>query len=258
MSMENENQFGNLYSQYYDLLYRDKDYNAEVSFVDGLVQKYGTPQTSLLDLGCGTGKHCELFCDKGYKVHGVDMSADMLSVAEKRRAGREDKMSFELSDICEFSIDESFETVVSLFHVMSYQNTNANLLKAFQTAKQHLKPNGIFIFDFWYGPGVLTDLPTTRVKRLEDDNLKVTRLTESNMHAQQNVVDVNFTLFLENKLDKTTVEQTELHHMRYFFDTELELLCDQVGFEITYKSEWLNDKQPGFGSWNVVWVVKNI
>ena len=43
---------------------------------------------------------------------------------------------------------KKYDVVISLFHVMSYQNNNEKILKAFSTAKKHLKANGIFIFDF--------------------------------------------------------------------------------------------------------------
>ena len=35
--------------------------------------------------------------------------------------------------------DKKFDVVVSLFHVMSYQNSNSELFKAFEVAKKHLK-----------------------------------------------------------------------------------------------------------------------
>lgn len=257
MSDKNETQFGNLYSQYYDLLYLDKDYNAEVEFIDNLINTYASSKFNLLDLGCGTGKHCELFCESGYKVHGVDLSADMLSIAKAKCVGREGQLSFTQASICEFDSDEIFDIAVSLFHVMSYQNSNTDLLKTFQVVKKQLKKGGLFIFDFWYGPAVLTDLPKTRIKRLENEQLKVTRIAESVMRARENVVDVTFNLFLENKATKLVEMKTETHHMRYFFDTELEMLCDQVGFDIKYKSAWLSEKSPDFNSWNVVWVIQN-
>ena len=62
-----------------------------------------------------------------------------------------------------------------------------NLLSAFEVAKNHLNENGIFIFDFWYGPAVLTDLPSARVKRLENEDIKVTRVAEPVLHSQQNI-----------------------------------------------------------------------
>ena len=45
--------------------------------------------------------------------------------------------------------------------------------------------------------------------------------------------------------------------MRYFFDTELDLICKQVGFVTKQKYEWLSDKNPDFNNWSAVWIVKN-
>ena len=251
------NQFGNLYSQYYDLFYSDKDYSAEVDYINSLIQANNKNINSLLDMGCGTGKHAELFCNKGYTVHGIDLSEDMLKIAENRRIGKENKLSFSHSNIQNLSLNKKFDVVVSLFHVMSYQNSNSELFKAFEVAKKHLKDDGIFIFDFWYGPAVLTDLPTTRVKRLENDNIKVTRLAEPILNAQKNIVDVHYDIFIENKETKEVIEKKELHKMRYFFDTELEFICESIGFKILNKYEWLSYKKPDFSSWNVVWIIKN-
>lgn len=251
------NQFGDLYSQYYDLLYSDKDYIGEVEYVDSLIKVNSNKVKTLLDMGCGTGKHAELFCDRGYKVHGIDLSEDMLKIAETRRIDKENKLSFSHSNISELNLDKKFDAVVSLFHVMSYQNSNEELIKAFEVAKNHLNNDGIFIFDFWYGPAVLTDKPVTRIKRLEDERIKVTRLAEPILHAGKNIVDVNYDIFIEDKTSKEVVEKKELHKMRYFFDTELEMICKQVGFDVIQKYEWMSNKNPDFNSWNVVWVVKN-
>lgn len=210
------NQFGDLYSQYYDLLYSDK----------------------------------------GYIVHGIDLSEDMLKIAETRRKGKENRLSFSHSSIQELNLDEKFDAVVSLFHVMSYQNTNEELIKAFEVAKNHLSDGGVFIFDFWYGPAVLTDLPTTRVKRLENEQINVTRIAEPILHAQENIVDVNYDVFIEYKQTNDVLEKKELHKMRYFFDTELELICKKIGFFIENKYEWMSEKKPDFSTWNVVWVLK--
>ncbi len=250
------NQFGNFYSQYYDLLYSDKDYKREVEYIDGLIKSNSSNSKTILDMGCGTGKHAELLCDKGYSVHGIDLSENMLKIAETRRHGKENKLNFSHSNIQELNLNKKFDVVISLFHVMSYQNSNDKLIKAFEVAKKHLADDGIFIFDFWYGPAVLTDLPITRVKRLENENIKVTRLAEPVLHARENIVDVNYDVFIENKISKEVIEKKELHKMRYFFDTELEIVCQLVGFEVLNKFEWISNKNPEFSSWNVVWIVK--
>lgn len=250
------NQFGDLYSQYYDLLYSDKDYSGEVAYVDNLIKANAKNAKTLLDMGCGTGKHAELFCYKGYIVLGIDVSEDMLKIAETRRSRKEDKLSFSHSNILELDLDKKFDVVVSLFHVMSYQNSNEELIKAFEVAKNHLNDGGVFIFDFWYGPAVLTDKPTTRIKRLENSFIKVTRFAEPILHAQKNIVDVNYDVFIEDKITKEVVEKKELHKMRYFFDTELAMVCDKLGFKLLQKYKWMSNENPDFSSWNVVWVVK--
>lgn len=79
------NQFSDLYSQYYDLLYQNKNYKKEVDYVDNLIKSYLKNPKTLLDMGCGTGRHAELFCEKGYIVHGVDISKNMLKIAEERK-----------------------------------------------------------------------------------------------------------------------------------------------------------------------------
>ncbi|MCK9224198.1 MAG: methyltransferase domain-containing protein [Candidatus Muirbacterium halophilum] len=251
------NQFGKLYSQYYDLLYSDKDYSSEVEYIYNIIKANKPDAKTLLDMGCGTGRHASLLCDKGYIVHGIDLSKDMLEIAETRRSGREDRLSFSHSNIQELSLNKKFDIVVSLFHVMSYQNSNDELIKAFEVAKSHLDDDGIFVFDFWYGPAVLTDLPTTRVKRLENDSIKVTRLAEPFLHARENIVDVNYDIFIEDKKTKEIVEKKELHKMRYFFDTELELICKQAGLKVEKKERWMSEDNPDFNSWNVVWRIKN-
>jgi len=107
-------QFGNLYSQYYDLLYKDKNYNKEVEYIEKLIKKNCNNAKTVLDMGCGTGRHAELLCDKGYIVYGVDLSEDMLIIAEKRRKGKEEKLFFIHSNIQELNV--RFRLVINRFN----------------------------------------------------------------------------------------------------------------------------------------------
>ena len=250
-----KHQFGDLYSQYYDLLYSDKDYKGEVKYIDGLIKEYVPHAKTLLDMGCGTGKHAQMLCDSGYLVHGVDLSEDMLKIAEKRVDGREGKLSFSYSDVKDLQLDKKFDVITSLFHVMSYQAGNEDVLEMLGTAMKHLGPNGVFIFDFWYGPAVLTDLPQVRVKRLENDNMKVTRIAEPVLFPNQSLVDVNYDVFIEDKKNNSILEQTEVHRMRYFFETELASMCEESEFKVIKKYSWMSSDEPSFKSWNVVWVI---
>ena len=218
------------YARYYDLLYRDKDYAGESEYVAAHIRKQAPQAERILELGCGTGAHAEHLARMGYSVHGVDMSEAMLARAEARKAALPPdvaaRLSFGLGDVRSVRIGETYDAVISLFHVMSYQTTNADLEAAFATASVHLQPGGLFLFDFWYGPAVLTQKPEVRVKRLEDKEIKVTRIAEPEMHVNENVVDVNYTVFIEVKASKKVEQVKETHRMRYLFLPELLRFAD--------------------------------
>jgi SAM-dependent methyltransferase len=170
------------YARYYDLLYRDKDYAQEADFIQRLLQTHAPTAQRLLELGSGTGRHAEHLAEQGYHITGVERSAEMLARCSQRQAHQPSaiaqRLSFLQGDLREVRLDQTFDAVLSLFHVISYQTSNADLAAAFKTVALHLKPGGVFIFDVWYGPAVLHDLPQVRVKRLHDDDLAITRIAE--------------------------------------------------------------------------------
>jgi SAM-dependent methyltransferase len=249
------------YSRYYDLLYRDKDYIGESQFIHKLIQSHAPNSHNILELGCGTGHHAALLAQQGYKLHGIDISQEMLDYANKRRsqvtAEVASNLQFTQGDICKVRLNQKFDVVISLFHVISYQTTNADLQAAFATAKAHLKPNGIFIFDVWYGPAVLTTPPTVRVKRLEDEIIQITRIAEPVIYPNENLVDVNYNIFIKDKENNTITELQETHKMRYLFKPEIEILLANSQLEIDASQEWLTSQNASLDTWNVYFLVKN-
>ena len=85
------------YSKYYDLIYKDKDYQREADFVISLIRRYCPGAKSILSLGCGTGNHDFLFSQSGYEVTGVDLSEEMIRIANIKNSGKKNKdsLSFE-------------------------------------------------------------------------------------------------------------------------------------------------------------------
>jgi len=248
----------NDYARYYDLLYRDKDYVSETSFILTLVREHCLGASDILDLGCGTGAHAHHLAESGVCIHGVDRSTEMLEEAAIRHRGLPpqiaSRLSFSQGDAREVRLGKVFDVVISLFHVMSYQIRNEDVLDTFATAKAHLRPGGIFIFDCWYGPGVLTDLPVTRVKRIGDDAISVTRIAEPTIRPKENVVDVNYTIFVRDKVSGATEELKELHQMRYFFPPEIQMFADNSAFKVIAQREWMKQTEPSMNTWNACFV----
>ncbi len=247
------------YARYYDLLYRDKDYAAEAEYVAGLIRKFHPSARSVLELGSGTGIHASLLAEKGFTVHGVERSPEMLarSLALTENRPGAVGLTFTPGDIRDVRLNKQFDTVIALFHVISYQTTNDDVTAAFETARYHLNPGGLFIFDIWYGPAVLTERPAVRIKRMANDQAEITRLAEPILHPNENRVDVHYHVFVRNLIPSQTVsELKETHVMRYFFKPEIERIATHAGFQSMHAEEWLSGKAIGCGTWGVCFVLK--
>jgi SAM-dependent methyltransferase len=243
------------YARYYNLLYRDKDYVGETEYVASLLQRFCPEANRIIELGSGTGRHAGLLSRKGYAVHGVEMSSEMLAQARSVSAVNEN-LTFSQGDIRNVRLQTTFDAALSLFHVISYQTTNNDLLAAFRTAREHLSSGGIFIFDCWYGPAVLTERPSVRIKRVADEEIEVTRLVEPELHSNGNVVDVHYHMFVRDKATNAVTELREMHRMRYLFQPEIELLLEQAGFRLVHCEEWMTGKTIGTLTWGACFIAE--
>ncbi len=239
--------FADLYSRCYQLLYRDKDYSAEVAYVDGLLQGAGVLPGPLLELGSGTGGHAVGLSERGWAVHGVELSPGMLQAA--RRVEAPPRVVFEQGDARTVRVGRRFGAVVSLFHVVSYQTTPEDLEAMLATVREHLHPGGLFLFDCWYGPGVLSDPPVTRVRRCEGDGREVVRVAEPRLLPSLDCVDVCYDLLLLDPVARTFERAQEVHRMRYFFLPALRALLEASGFTLEFGHEWMTRSEPGERTW---------
>lgn len=247
------------YADYYDLIYQNKNYKAETSYVKQLLEKHKSDITNVLEIGCGTGMHAvELCLTSNYRVHGIDLSSKMISLAKAKLPQQLlNRLTFSLGDSRDFVINDKFDVATSLFHVMSYQTSNSDLRQTFETVARHLKPGGIFVFDYWYGPAVLSELPETRVKRFEDKNYKITRIAEPQTDTCSCKVTVNYELLIESKTTGAHYKIRENHKLRYLFLPEIEELCSKY-FTIKEHLGWMSNNEPSNSNWAGVSILEKI
>jgi len=240
------NQF-KTYAFYYDLLYHDKDYRKESTYIHSLIQKYRTKSKSILSLGCGTGKYENELSKFGYEITGIDMSEQMIAIAQK---SDNPKCQFVQGDIRTARLGKKFDIVISLFHVINYQTTDEDLLSAFKTVHEHLINGGIFLFDFWYGPAVLAEPPYPRTKTFENDSLRINRTAFPKVDKSNNTVTVDYKVKIFNKLLNETEHLHEVHRLRYLFLPELEFMLKNLPLNIVSSQAWLSDsKRLNSKSW---------
>ncbi len=242
----------NLYSKYYNLFYRSKDYNAEAIYISKCIKRYSPNAKTILEFGSGTGTHGLILQKMGYNIYGIERSNQM--VLEASLSG----YPCEQADITNFEIDRKFDAVVSLFHVISYINHNDELEKVFRNAAKHLNSKGLFVFDIWYSPAVYNQKPETRIKKVENEEISVVRMAEPEIYINKNVVDVSYTILVKDKNNDKWIEFKEKHPMRHFSIPEIDLLATFTGFELLKAEEFLTGNQPSENTWGVNFILKKI
>lgn len=246
------------YAYYYNAFYKDKNYPAEAKTVDMLLRRHSRQIKNIINFGCGTGKHDIELTKLGYHCKGIDMSPLMIKIAKENTSRDKSGIEFEVADIRNYEAANKYDAVISLFHVISYQNSNTDALNAFQSARKSIHYGGYFLFDVWYGPGVLSDKPCVRVKEVEDDENKLIRIARPVMHDKENIVDVNYEVLIINK--KTARVQTiqETHNMRYFFRPELEMLLEKAGFKLIENIDCQTLWETDYRSWTSYFLAEAI
>ena len=182
----------------------------------------------------------------------------MVLLAQERKNNQpttiSNKLEFITNDIRYISLNRKFDSIVSLFHVMSYQCANIDIIKSLKNVSNHLQPGGIFIFDCWYGPAVLSDKPYKRTKNFENTNILVSRIANPKMYPTLNQVDVEFKIVITNKSTNQIKKVTEIHRMRYFFNPEIEYFLENSGLQLLHCEQWLTRDIPSFNSWYVTFI----
>jgi glycine/sarcosine N-methyltransferase len=120
-------------------------YDAIVSApVEGWIEEIRRHRASgsLLDAGCGTGRHAEALVRAGFEVELVDASPDLLAVARTRNPG----IRAHLADICAMDLGRRYD-VVACRGVLNDMLTDAERSAAVERLTAHLAPGGVLVLD---------------------------------------------------------------------------------------------------------------
>ena len=241
------------YGQYYDLFYRDKNYEKELDYIEGIIRETHSQVDTVLELGCGTGGHAFPLAARGYSVTGIDRSESMIKQANLIKAdkphGIVSKLEFIHADILGYSSSSEYSCVLSLFHVMSYMIRERDLKKAFQVAYSHVASSGFFIFDFWHKDGVMSEKPEYRKRIVENNFVTVTRESIPTLNLKEGIVDVLFKIVVTDKSNGRQTSFEELHSMRYFSTSEIRFLLESLGFNSVEFLGWQKKSSPNSNDW---------
>ncbi|MCH5321831.1 MAG: class I SAM-dependent methyltransferase, partial [Eubacterium sp.] len=117
------------FAQFYDDLTENVDYKVRSEYISNFFSDCNKKSVKLLDLACGTGTFSKLFSDMGYSVTGIDISEEMLTVAEEKCFG---KVNFLKGDITDFSLPDKYEFCICALDSINHLNGIDDVKKCFK------------------------------------------------------------------------------------------------------------------------------
>lgn len=245
--------FNTTYSNYYDKIYKEKDYEKEAIFIKNVIKKYSQLKVEdILSLGCGTASHDIILAKNGFKILGVDMSKKMIEIAEQKAKKERVDIRFKIADIMNFNISAKFDFAMAMFNIAGYMTENDKMEKMLKNVSKSLKNNALFVFDCWYGPAVLKDRPSDRVKEFDYNGKKITRKTSQKLDIEKSIIDIDFEL---SENGKTIAKEN--HKMRFWFFKELEYFLNKNGFKLLKICNFLDlNSKISEDNWNIFVIAK--
>lgn len=238
----------------YDLLYEGKDSQAEVAWVARSLRSHGCHLGSnLLEFGSGTGRHARLLADMGYHVTAIEPSSEM-----RKRANSHPRVKSLSGDTFSTRLEEKFDAVLALFHVMSYHTTYREISAFFETASTHLDAGGLFAFDVWYSPAVHHLVPENRIVEKANESITVTRFATATEDIPRSLVTVLYKYILRERVSRKQTTFSERHTLRHFTQTEIDFLSRQYGFTLVTSMEFMSGEKPSRATWGVWFVLRKI
>ena len=132
------------WAQVYDHLTENVEYEARSAYISGFFLQYGVePGAQVLDLACGTGSISRCLLERGYRVTGVDLSADMLTIAQSKCP----EGAFYRASMTEYSASAQFDACVCLLDSINHLTALSDVEDCFCRVAENLRPGGLFLFD---------------------------------------------------------------------------------------------------------------
>ncbi len=175
----------------------------------------------VLDLCCGSGDLTVTLQAAGYRVVGLDGSAEMLAFARARVPEAE----FVLADARSFHFENAFEAVVSTFDSMNHILVLEELECAFRNVHTALVGGGLFVFDMNMQESFETLWQGT-FATVEPEHVSVTRGSYS---PEERLGRAQITMF---RLENGAWQRSDVAvHERCYMEAEILNALERAGFE---------------------------
>ena len=131
----------------YDELMKDAPYEKWLMILTAKLEQYGVEGKRVLDLACGTGEITVELARHGFEVSGVDLSDEMLMVAQEKAMASGVSIPFFQQDMAELEGLGQYDCVTIFCDSLNYLRSEDSIPKTFNRVHSHLNKGALFLFD---------------------------------------------------------------------------------------------------------------
>lgn len=238
-------EFANIYDE---LIYEDINYDKVAQKIITLCTENSINFEDYLDLACGTGNVAIKVAKHFKNTYAVDLSDDMLNIAFDKFKKNKIKAKVICQDMCELSLNNKFNLITSVLDSTNYITEDEDLFEYFRKVYEHLKEDGLFIFDInsYYK---LSTILGDNIYTYSSDEIFYT--WENSF--EEEVLNMFLTFFV--KQDNGLYEKFEEEHFERAYKEEyIEQVLEKCGFKLLKKFAGYSDKKVEENSERILYI----
>ncbi|GAB6170405.1 class I SAM-dependent methyltransferase [Clostridium carnis] len=240
--------YGEFAKIYDELINEDINYDEMISRILEICEEKNIEYNDYLDIACGTGNVTIKLAKRFKEIFAVDLSEDMLREAFDKLKKEKIKGKLICQDMSELSLNRKFDLITSVLDSTNYIIEENALINYFKGVKNHLKDNGIFIFDInsYYK---LSNILGNNIYTYSEDEV---------FYTWENVFEEELlSMFLTFFVKKGDLyERFEEEHLEKAYKQEyLESILKEVGLNVLGKYDGYTNKEINEYSERIMYVV---
>ena len=216
------------FASVYDLFMEDTPYKSWFKYIEDCFETYNFMPQTVCELGCGTGKMTTLLAQKGLDVIGIDLSAEMLMMAQDYAFEQDVDILYLLQDMSRFELGEPVDFICSFCDSMNYLLEEADLLESFMRVKRFLKPSGLFIFDM-NTPYKYKEILGNQI--FADQTEEAAYIWTNYYDEEEEINEYEVSFFIQDHNGKYD-RSIENHYQRAYSIEKVKNLLAKAGFEV--------------------------